>query len=132
VENLESGLAKMFLIWRTLSFRKQHRDLFLNGDYTPLVATGLAERHVCAFSRAFCGQRIVVLAPRLTRLLMQGRRRLPTGKEVWGDTRLSSDRTGGHTRFRNVLTGATIDGRNGIPIAEILNPWPVALMIEEP
>ena len=41
----------MYMIWKTLHFRREHPDLFLQGDYVPLRTAGERAENVVAFAR---------------------------------------------------------------------------------
>jgi len=43
------GEIKQYLLRRVLTFRAEHRALFLEGSYRPLLAEGTLEGHVVAF-----------------------------------------------------------------------------------
>ncbi len=43
--------AKLFVTWRLLQFRQRHADLFRDGEYLPVTATGGRASHLCAFAQ---------------------------------------------------------------------------------
>ena len=57
-----AGAAKLFLVSRLLRLGRSHPEL-INGDYSPLWATGPRAEHVVAFGR---GQRVMTVVPRFT------------------------------------------------------------------
>ena len=126
-----SGESKLFLIWRTLQFRREHLPVFERGSYLGLRACGSKENHVCAFARELDDELIVVVVPRLVLGLTEGQQRLPLGPEVWGDTCLQIPGSKPHQRFRNILTGQehfTPEEKTDFAVAEILSCFPVALL----
>jgi (1->4)-alpha-D-glucan 1-alpha-D-glucosylmutase len=127
------GLAKIYTIYRTLSFRRQHPDLFAKGDYFPLEAIGSKRVNVCAFSRSLGACKVVVVVPRLVVGLTEGVQRPPLREEVWRDTWLwmPTDRPAG--RYRDLFTGGVLsvgerDDKSGVPVASILAGFPIALL----
>jgi len=40
IHNKEDGKIRLYLIYKSLNYRKTHRELFQNGDYSPISATG--------------------------------------------------------------------------------------------
>lgn len=130
--NDEPGAAKLFLIWRALNFRKQHRELFEFGDYIPLTEMGYRSQHVCAFARVWKGQSVVAVAPRLVFGLLRGAEVLPLGREVWRDTAIHWPQ-GGQGPLRNVLTGESVASSkqgetDAFEVSEALKTFPVALL----
>jgi (1->4)-alpha-D-glucan 1-alpha-D-glucosylmutase len=104
---------KLFIIHKAMRFR----NLFANGDYLPVGATGEKSRHVCAFSR---DQKVVVVAPRLVCGLSGGKQVASTGA-IWGDTALETDAAG----FENVFIGERVATNR---LADILKTFPIALL----
>ncbi len=67
--HLEDGKIKMYLIYKTLNFRKSHVELFQKGDYIPIKAIGPARDHVFAFMRTYKEKRLIAAVPRFFTLL---------------------------------------------------------------
>ncbi len=85
---------------------------------------------MCAFSRSFAGDSIVVVVPRLVFELTRGAEELPLGESIWLDTVISLTEGLGPT-MRNVLTGETLICRPGmttLPLSRTLSHFPVALL----
>jgi (1->4)-alpha-D-glucan 1-alpha-D-glucosylmutase len=125
---LEDGRAKCFVTWRALNCRREHPDLFRDGDYVPLHADGPRADHICAFARRRKEELAVVVAPRLFKKLQE------CGGEagaVWQGNRLEVPAPGDYC---NALTGechaAEEDqGRFWLPLAAVLGHFPVALLM---
>jgi (1->4)-alpha-D-glucan 1-alpha-D-glucosylmutase len=125
---LEDGRAKCFVTWRALNCRRDHPDLFRDGDYLPLHAEGPRADHVCAFARRREGELAVVVAPRLFRKLQEG------GGEAgaaWQGNRLEVPAAGDYC---NALTGechaaGEEQGRFWLPLEGVLGHFPVALLM---
>lgn len=105
------GAAKLLVTSRALRLRRDHPELFTR--YLALEATGSAADHVLAFDR---GGAVTIAT------------RLPIGLERvggWGDTLVHPvplDRV-------DLLTGRSIPAGRGIPLAELLTDYPVALLV---
>ena len=129
--SMHDGRVKMFLIHRALGLRRERPALFAEGDYRPLEAEGEKAAHVCAFARVACGAAMIAVCPRLVVGLLGGEETLPMGAGVWGGTRLAPGALPGRT-FINVFTGERVETKNpgggSIPLAEVLETFPVALL----
>ena len=131
--NLPDGRIKLYLTWRTLSYRQEQAALFAEGAYLPLEATGTKKDHVCAFARAAGAEEVIVVVPRLLVGLTGGREVPPTGAAVWQDTWLTLSAEAEGRRYRHLFTGETCtaaekDGQPGLPLAQMLGNFPVALL----
>jgi len=128
----QDGRVKLYLILKTLNFRREHRELFQTGDYLPLYASGKFRENICAFVRRMNDYWIIVAAPRLMARIVPGGH-LPLGETVWEDFVLPLPH-GAPGSWRNVLTcenlsaGATKDGQNQLALSQILKTYPVALI----
>jgi len=74
-----SGGIKLALTRKLLGIRRQHADLFRNGDYEGLDVSGPHAAHVIAFSRRWKRTRIVVALGRHFAALSDEGRRWPNG-----------------------------------------------------
>lgn len=132
LENITDGRLKLFTTWRTLLYRRNHSDLFENGNYLPLRIQGVYSNHLFAFSRSFGGSTCIVAAPRLVAgLFNKEAGSFPLGKKVWKDTSLVLPE-GLAGRFRNIFTGeeTTASGteEKTVPAAQIFSSFPVVLL----
>jgi (1->4)-alpha-D-glucan 1-alpha-D-glucosylmutase len=126
----ETGTVKMYLLWRALELRNSHEQLFEQGQYIPLEATGEHAAHVIAFAREYKGRCVVTVAPRLIAALCKKRKTPPLGEAVWSNTtvRLHSRAA----RFRNVLSGDLISAsKSELQISDILRSFPVGILTTE-
>ena len=127
----QDGRIKLFLTSRALNFRRAHRGLFLEGAYQPLQATGTKKENVLAFVRHKEGHWAVTAVPRfVTKLARAGRP--PTGESVWAASALLLPR-GAPSDWVNVLTGEKLQARTSkqrrtLPLGEVFNKFPVALL----
>ncbi len=81
MQNWPDGRIKMFLIQRTLQFRRENVDLFQRGEYLPLRASGTFADCCVSFARKLNDRWIVIIAPRLS-----SRIGFPPTGEKWKDT----------------------------------------------
>jgi (1->4)-alpha-D-glucan 1-alpha-D-glucosylmutase len=135
------GRIKLYLIYRTLTFRRDHFELFAEGSYTPLEAVGEKQKHVCAFARTWQAhdapepQEALTITPRLVVGLLEGAgpEQPPMGGEVWKDTWLNLPHAQPGQSYENLFTGETLEvgeqhGSTGLPMATICAHFPVALL----
>ena len=106
-----SGLAKLWVVSRSLRARRDHPELFTS--YVPMLASGPARRHLVAFDRGGA----ITLATRL-----------PGGLSAaggWGEATLALP----PGRYRDVFTGTLFTAE--VPVADALRRYPVALLLRE-
>jgi len=110
----DPGTAKLLLVHRALTLRRERPELFTG--YRPVPAVGDAAEHVLAFDR---GGAVSVAT------------RLPVGlarRGGWGDTALELP----EGRWRDALTGRVIQSvAGGARLAEVLATYPVALLVRD-
>jgi (1->4)-alpha-D-glucan 1-alpha-D-glucosylmutase len=133
LENWRDGSIKLYVTFKALNYRKENHRLFMEGAYVPLMEGGDLNEHVCAFARRKEEKAILIVVPRFLSRLLKSMEDMPLGKQVWGESRIViSDEISGD-RFRNILTGQTIQavGQNGqkvLPLGEIFAHFPVAML----
>jgi (1->4)-alpha-D-glucan 1-alpha-D-glucosylmutase len=133
---------KMFLIWRALSFRRAHAELF-EGSYVPVEVAGERDARLCAFARTSGSEWAVCLVPRFARQAWTDMGQPPPSTTLknarwpigdwWRDTlvRLPG---GAPTRWRHVITDEIIEpvghggGGDALDAGQILLHFPVALL----
>jgi len=80
----KDGRVKLFVTYKALNTRREHADLFLNGEYIPLEVHGQRQEHVCAFARCKEDSWALIAVSRLpSRMTKAGH--WPVGQQVWGD-----------------------------------------------
>ncbi len=126
------GSIKLYVTFRSLSYRKQNRKLFMDGTYTPLWSDGNLKDHVCAFARKGEGKVVLVIVPRFLSHLTQAEER-PLGMEVWGDSSITMPGEIIEERFRNIFTGEMVDaigreGKNRLILGQAFANFPVAML----
>jgi len=126
LRNTSTGEIKLFLIWRALAFRARHREIFEQGSYIPLGASGAKRDHVCAFARTWGSEQVLVVVPRLVIGVTDGVERTPLA-EVWQDTSLDIPQTAGKC-YRNVFTGQVLHPQGTLlGLHALLLEFPVGL-----
>jgi (1->4)-alpha-D-glucan 1-alpha-D-glucosylmutase len=112
---IDEGLAKMWLIWKVLTWRRQRPELFAaESSYQPLYAQGAKAEHLVAFMR---GNGLIVLAPRLPLKLAAN----------WASSTLHLP----DGSWQNLLSGArVVGGATAIEVDELLADFPVAILIK--
>jgi (1->4)-alpha-D-glucan 1-alpha-D-glucosylmutase len=130
------GIAKLFLIWRMLNFRRTNTELFTSSDYVPLAASGHKDKHICAFMRKSEGRTVIIVVPRLVPGLTGGREIPPLGSEIWNGTILPLPQARPGQVFINVITmEEAIVAKQGrspaLMVGDVLMSFPVALLEQQ-
>jgi len=133
VATRSDGRIKLYVTYKALGFRSEHRALFESGSYHPLMVEGSQTEHVCAFERVLDGNSILVVVPRFCSCLSDDGSCQPIGHSVWQDTRilLSPETVAGC--YRNIFTGEVVrpegqEGKLSLALSDVLAVFPVALM----
>src|SRR5215467_11678758 len=126
LQNWADGRIKMFLTQRALHFRSEHVDLFRNGDYLPLPASGAFADCVIAFARKLDRRSVIVIVPRLS-----SRVGFPPIGDKWKDTSIELPEGFPLKRWRQIFTGHELwikdrqirltDAMSMLPFAMITN-----------
>jgi (1->4)-alpha-D-glucan 1-alpha-D-glucosylmutase len=112
--NQSEGAEKIFVTWKALNFRRQYAEVFIKGDYEPLAVTGM---DAIAFARRHEEHIVIVVIP-LSITSLQGE---------YGDATIALPE--GYPRsFRNIFVNDRYEFTTGIPVADVLNKFPVALL----
>lgn len=125
------GAVKLFVTQRLARYRRSNPALLVGGEYIPLEVVGARRRHVVAFARRDGNAWAITVAPRLFATLARATGmevgQAPLGPDVWGDTRvlLPSDAPSG---WVNMLTGAQHEANGVLPLASLLNTFPLAVL----
>jgi len=132
-QNMQDGRIKLHTISATLRLRKERPDLFREGEYLPLVVGGDKSRHVLAFARRFENQWLIVAVPRLCAELLESKRHLPCGMDIWRQTKVELP-GGSPLKFHNALTGERVNAaEDTLPLCllagELFGKFPLALLV---
>jgi len=107
------GAEKLYLVWKVLHYRKELRNLFLEGDYLPLQSSG---GNVLAFARVYKEEWVVVVVP------------LPDREPITASVLLP---TGVPERWRNIFSEEVIEGKGSLEAGLVLRRFPVAVFVPE-
>lgn len=134
LDNAQDGRIKMYVLWRTLSLRREQPELFLHGAYLPLAAAGPAKAHLCAFIRSHGKHLVLTAVPRLAAtLLRHDATRWPLGREVWQETALCLPQRFADYQFVDRLSGEAVkvgtERRGRLLAAHLFRSFPVALLV---
>jgi (1->4)-alpha-D-glucan 1-alpha-D-glucosylmutase len=125
----EDGRVKLFLTYKLLQARREHVDVFQRGTYVKLSVAGSLKSHVVTFARELPDKRIIAIAPRfLTSLVKEGE--YPLGEQVWHETRIVPP-AGSSDIWYDAITGQKVQGEDTLWLREILQQFPVALLVNE-
>lgn len=121
---------KIFIVHRTLQWRKNRRALFQNGGYTALEPIGSRARHAVAFARHLDDATAIIIAPRLVATLLGdgGPGGCPVGSAIWAETALPIPEEWRDSTWRNVFTEQTLHASDPLEIHQALSDFPVALL----
>lgn len=137
LDSLPDGRAKLYVISRTLQWRRAHEVLLNHGEYLPLRTAGPRAAHLCAFARRHGEEVCITVVPRLYRKLMQHEADWPLGGRVWSGTRVELPANLPAGMLVGLFDGARLsvrqlDGRRALPVEEVLESFPVALLAAVP
>ena len=124
------GRIKLFVIHKLLHFRGDHPELFSEGTYLPLGASGRLAERICAFARSSDGLWAAAVAPRLIGAAVY-HGEAPLG-DFWNDTAVVLPQ-GAPRRWRDLLSGNEIEAGadNFLPLTEVFRSFPVSLLVHD-
>ncbi len=125
----EDGRIKLFLITMALRIRHAQKTLFAEGDYLPLDTGGKWKEQVVAFARVKEAKWALTVVPRLLTEIVS-EQELPLGKRVWGDTHVLLPAEA-PMYWRETFSETTIHGERVLSVGDLLEKFPVALLINE-
>ena len=123
------GRLKLYVTWRALQMRREHLELFRDGDYLPLVAAGARKENVVAYARRSGGAVGIVVVGRLFAGLVAEPDDIPLGETTWGDTFVDCTFLPTGACPLNALTGRTaplMDGR--LLLRDVFADFPAGLL----
>jgi len=125
-----SGEVKQYVLSKALTARAARPDLFSRGDYVPLPVSGPRAENVLAFCRHQGDDLAVVAAPVRASAGITGDLPLVDGN-YWGDTTLmiDSNLAPASRVLRDAFTGVEHSSIERLPVAGLLNRFPVALLL---
>ena len=130
----EDGRVKLYLTYKMLGFRREHKDLFLEGEYVPLQASGGVEEHVFAFARQRGSEWVILVVPRLVSEIAAAGT-LSSFAQAWGSAAISLPELAPDV-WRSVLTGENLATSSSaqakaLPLRDLFAHFPVALLSAE-
>ncbi|MBI2818624.1 MAG: malto-oligosyltrehalose synthase [Acidobacteria bacterium] len=134
LSNWQDGRIKLFITAAGLRLRRSISQLFLRGQYVPLLGEGAKKDHVVAFARVWEGQIVVAMTPRLVARLIGSGDSLPVGERIWHQTSMVLPPGFSVHSFQNVFTRETLVLQNSvnparIPVPEALRILPVGIFV---
>lgn len=131
MDSWQDGCIKLYLIWKAISFRRDHADLFREGELIPLQAWGAHSRHVVAFIRKKKDSFVLAAIPRW---LSQ----LPAKRNCgidWGETMLNLP-ANSPAEWNNILAPGTLLSESGtsqprLRVDDLFPEFPVAFFHAE-
>jgi (1->4)-alpha-D-glucan 1-alpha-D-glucosylmutase len=129
----EDGSIKLYVIFKSLNYRKENHQLFTDGTYTPLASEGDLKDHVCAFARPGVEKALLVIVPRFLTRLVNSLDELRMGREVWRNSSIVIPDEILGNKFRNIFTEETVrvvdqDSKRVLTLDEIFAIFPVAML----
>jgi (1->4)-alpha-D-glucan 1-alpha-D-glucosylmutase len=131
LDNYQDGRIKMWATMQALRLRRDRRELFHIGRYTPLRAAGPKHQHLIAFAREHENQVAIVAAPRFSHTLAGGAIGLSSASaDLWANTEIPVPSRSGEF-LENVFTGEKIrvTGTRTLLGRELFAHFPVALLV---
>jgi (1->4)-alpha-D-glucan 1-alpha-D-glucosylmutase len=134
LENWQDGRIKLYLIWKTLNFRRQYRQLFLEGRFVPLQTDGNRGDNIVAYAREQDGMWVMAGVPRWL-----AQTKAPSTcagvQQYWSGSHILLPE-GTPDRWRNVLTGewlhaGHLHGQPVLCMGEAFKNFPLALLSGE-
>lgn len=112
-EQRETGMEKLYVTWKTLCFRREHPELFQQGDYLPLQTSS---PQVVAFARVHRQQWALIIIP------------LPGLADTAAAVMLP---TGAPGHWKNVFTAEEVTTNGQISMEICWKKFPIALLFNE-
>ncbi len=129
--NWMDGRLKLFLTRQGLATRTQYLEVYQRGTYQPIDIMGQYHNHVVAFARRLDQDTLITVVPRFfTDLVEPGE--YPLSKSKWDDTSLDLPPELSTFSWLNTLTGERLEGGDSVLVGQILQQFPVAILVNQP
>ncbi len=130
------GRVKLLVTARLLGLRRRLPALVRDGEYLPLAVSGESAGRVVAFARRAGRDWLVVVVPRLVAPLLPPEAGLRIPPAAWRDTRIGLPAGALPLRWRDVLSGESLEpdtarGAAGFGLGALLARFPVAVIRPE-
>lgn len=122
-ENREEGIEKLFVTWKILNYRKEHTEVFTEGDYIPVTITG-KEIKAAAFARTDKRRWVLSVFPFG---LVKHDMDIPDAEaEQFVILPEAAPKS-----WTNLFTGESIEAPNQISLNDLFKDFPVALLVAD-
>jgi (1->4)-alpha-D-glucan 1-alpha-D-glucosylmutase len=127
----KDGRIKLDITRKALRLRKNHNDIFIQGDYLPLAVEGSRKKQVVSFARTK-GQEWVISGVGRFYSRFSITDTPPLGRKAWGNGFLLLPPEAPEF-WTNILTGEELTavsskGKKGIPLGSLFLHLPIALL----
>jgi (1->4)-alpha-D-glucan 1-alpha-D-glucosylmutase len=131
VDHWCDGRIKLYVISQALRFRREHANVFTEGEFIPLQSAGCHAPNVIAFLRRTSSESVLIAAPRWLTQVAQNESP-DSGKRDWCDTRIILPNDSPQ-QWTSVLSSLRLkcESREGAPcltLNNLLRDFPVALL----
>jgi (1->4)-alpha-D-glucan 1-alpha-D-glucosylmutase len=130
LNNYANGRVKLFLIYRCLQARNLYPEVFQRGEYIPLSPVGSLREHLVTFARQFQNNTVIAIAPRFFTSLIK-EKELPLGENIWQETRVNLPANTLNCQWLDIISGRVIKAENTLWLREVLQNFPVALLVKQ-
>jgi (1->4)-alpha-D-glucan 1-alpha-D-glucosylmutase len=129
MKSYQDGRIKLWTTIQALRCRRDRRELFHSGQYSPVFASGLRRDNVIAFAREHNNQIAITAVPRLSYGLADGEMRFPL-RDMWETTELPVPARAAEF-MENAFTGekVKVTPRRTLLCREVFAHFPVALLV---
>ena len=129
LDQWHDGRVKLYLIWKSIRFRRDHEDLFREGEFIPLKAEGARAKHVTAFLRRRESSWALIAIPKwLSQLASDDSR--GTKEFDWQDTKLvlpaDAPREWNSVITKKKLSLKNEEGGSTVRLQDLFREFPVA------
>ena len=121
----------MYLIWKAIRFRRDHADLFRDGEFVPLQSAGAYSRNVTAFVRRRGDSWAVAAIPRwLSQVPVKAK-----GQFNWEDTKITLP-SDSPAKWKDILMSTQVRskseaGQPRLMVGDLFQKIPVAFFNAE-
>ena len=131
LENWKDGRIKMYVTWMLLEARRRDPELFLEGNYRPLVAAWEKEEGMTGFMRSLPGRDLLVVVSARFRDILQ-KETLCVPGERYAGRRIPLPESPGKGEWVHLLTGERIrpfsQSSSALPLEDVMRQAPLAVL----
>jgi (1->4)-alpha-D-glucan 1-alpha-D-glucosylmutase len=131
VQNWQDGRAKLYLTWKVLNLRREHRELFSEGSFVRLPVSGKRAKNLIAFARRRGKQWALTIVPRWLAYARAPMNWSPMAA-FWRGTKILLP-ANAPTRWESILSGGFVEripSRTQLSLRaeDVLGDFPVACL----